>query len=406
MTPPLTATLDDARAMQSELEDLRHLLHRQPEIGLELPRTQETVLEALAGLDLEVSTGASLTSVTAVLRGGGDRTAADRPLVLLRGDMDALPVHEQVDVPFRSEVDGAMHACGHDLHTTMLVGAARLLAARRAELPGDVLFMFQPGEEGWDGAGAMLGEGLLDAAGRRPSAAWALHVMSHLAPRGTAATRGGPLMAASDGLYVRVTGRGGHGSSPHLAVDPVPAVAAMVTALHTVLGRTVDPQSPAVLTVGRLEAGTKRNIIPETASFDATIRTFDPAVRQQVAEMAVRVCEGIGAAHGVHVEATFSGEYPVTVNDEGSAATALAVAAELFDGERAVEMDKPIMGSEDFSRVLMEVPGAMVFVGACLPDRHYESAPANHSPFAAFDDAVLADGTALYASLALRSMAG
>ncbi len=226
--------LDDTRALSSDLVALRHTLHQRPEVGLDLPTTQATVLEALSGLDLEVSTGTGTTSVTAVLRGGA-ATAADgeRPVVLLRGDMDALPVTEAVDIDYRSLNVGQMHACGHDLHTTMLVGAARALTARKDELPGDVVFMFQPGEEGFDGAGVMIAEGVLDAAGRRPDAAWALHVMSGLAPRGLVAGRGGPMMAASNELHVTVHGAGGHGSAPHRSKDPIPAAAEMVTGLQT-----------------------------------------------------------------------------------------------------------------------------------------------------------------------------
>src|SRR5215211_447003 len=193
---------DDARAIQSDLIGLRHALHRNPELGLDLPRTQAVVLEALTGLDLEISTGTRCSSVIAVLRGGGSKPDQERRAVLLRADMDALPVTEQVDVDFRSQHEGQMHACGHDLHTSMLVGAARVLAGRRDQLAGDVVLMFQPGEEDGGGAGVMISEGVLDAAGRRPDAAWALHVMSGLTAHGTVISRTGPLMAASNQLHV------------------------------------------------------------------------------------------------------------------------------------------------------------------------------------------------------------
>ena len=275
---------DDASALAADLTDLRHRLHAEPEIGLSLPRTQEKVLAALDGLPLEVTTGTTTTSVTAVLRGGaqqnGNAAGGDRPVVLLRGDMDALPVAEEVDVPFRSTVPGVMHACGHDLHTAMLAGAARVLAGRREQLAGDVVFMFQPGEEGFDGARYMLEEGILDAAGARPAAAYALHVMSNLTPRGTVASRPGPLMAASDGVFVTVRGRGGHGSTPHLSRDPIAAACEMVSALQVAMSRSIDTFAPHVLTIGSFHAGTKRNIIPETATFEATVRTFDRSVRQ------------------------------------------------------------------------------------------------------------------------------
>src|SRR3954452_19100699 len=219
---------EDARAMHGDLVQLRHQLHRRPEVGLQLPRTQETVLKALDGLGLEVSTGKELSSVTAVLRGG-----RPGPAVLLRGDMDALPVQEETGLDFTSEVDGVMHACGHDLHTAMLVGAARLLSAHRESLAGDVVFMFQPGEEGWDGAGYMLREGVLDAAGARVTSAYGMHVLSSATPRGQFTTRAGTLMSASDELRVTVRGSGANGPAPHLRSDTIAVAAQLVGDLQT-----------------------------------------------------------------------------------------------------------------------------------------------------------------------------
>jgi hippurate hydrolase len=394
--------LDDARAMAGDLADLRHRLHRRPEIGLRLQQTQATVLEALDGLDLEIHTGIELGSVTAVVRGGGTEREGADGVVLLRADMDALPVHEEVDVPFRSTVDGAMHACGHDLHTTMLVGAARLLHAQREKLPGDVVLMFQPGEEGFDGARRMIDEGVLGAAGRPADAAFALHVMPNMVHRGQVASRRGALMAASDGLFVTVHGSGGHGSSPHLARDPVPATCEMVVALQTAVNRGIDAFAPVVVTVGSLHAGTRRNIIPETASFEATVRTFDRSIRRQVRDLCQRVCRGVADAHGLDVDIEYLEEYPVTVNDGASVDFALDVAHELLGEQRTVVLDKPITGTEDFSRVIERVPGAMLFLGACVEGRDPDTAPSNHSPHAAFDDRVLPDGAALYAELAMR----
>ena len=396
--------LDDARSLHADVTELRHRLHAEPEIGLALPRTQEKVLQSLAGLPLEISTGVSTTSVTAVLRGGAAPAGAERRVVLLRGDMDALPVAEEVDVPFRSAVPGVMHACGHDLHTAMLAGAAHVLAGRREELQGDVVFMFQPGEEGFDGARHMIEEGVLDAAGTRATAAYALHVMSNLTPRGVVASRPGPVMAASDGLYVTVTGRGGHASTPHLTRDPIGAACEMVTALQAAMARSIDTFAPHVLAVGTIHGGTRRNIVPDTATFEATVRTFDRAVRQSLADVVRRVCEGVAAAHGVDVDVRYEEEYPVTVNDPAEAAFALGVAEDLLGTGIAVRMPNPITGSEDFSRVVAEVPGAMLFLGALVDGRDPASAPSNHSPQAAFDDRVLPAGTALYASLALRRL--
>ena len=389
---------DDAQELATDLTEIRHTLHQQPEIGLELPLTQRTVLEQLDGLGLEISTGSALTSVTAVLRGkpGG-------PTVLLRGDMDALPVTEATGVEFASKVHGAMHACGHDLHTTMLLGAARVLSAHRDELDGDVVFMFQPGEEGWDGAGAMIAEGVLDASGRRADSAYGIHVSSGLLPRGRFTTRPGTLMAASDRLHVTVRGEGGHGSTPHLGKDPVSVAAQLVGDLQTLVTRRFDVFDPAVVTIGFFHAGTRRNIIPDEAEFDATVRTFSPTARERMAEEAVRLCEHVAAGYGMSVDAEYTAEYPVTVNDDTHAAFAAEVAREVFGADGYEPMESPLTGAEDFSRVLAQVPGCYLFLGACRTD-DWATAPSNHSPRAAFDDSVLPRGVLLHTELAVRAL--
>jgi hippurate hydrolase len=389
---------EDAAELQGDLAVLRRDLHQIPEIGLQLPRTQERVLAALHPLPLEVSTGTGLTSITAVLRGG-----KPGPVVLLRGDMDALPVTESPGEDFISRHHGVMHACGHDLHTAGLVGAAQLLAARRDDLAGDVVFMFQPGEEGFNGAGHMIDEGVLAAAGRPVEAAYGLHVLSSTLPRGNFSSRRGPLMAASDGLFVRVIGAGGHGSRPHGALDPVPAACEMVTALQTMITRRFDVFDPVVITVGSFHAGTLRNIIPDEATFEATVRTFSASVREQVSTYVVQLCESIAAAYGLAVEVRYSQEYPVTVNTDDEHDFVAATVREVFGEERFLELANPVTGSEDFSRVLDQVPGAYMFLGACPSDDPL-SAPTNHSPRATFDDVVLSDGAALLAELAVRRL--
>jgi len=391
---------EDAAEIAGELSTLRHALHREPELGLALPRTQEKVLAALDGLGLELTPGAALNSVTAVLRGG-----RPGPTVLLRGDMDALPLQENSGSEFTSRLDGVMHACGHDLHTAMLTGAAKLLAARRESLAGDVLFMFQPGEEGDDGAAHMIAEGVLDATGTAPSAAYAIHVTSGLLPRGMFATRPGPLMAACADFRVTVKGRGGHGSAPFRANDPIPAACEMVTALQTVVTRKFDIFDPIVVTVGYFRAGTKNNIIPETAQFDATIRAFSPEALDRVKPALLAAVQGIAQAHGLEVDGEFHGLYPVTVNDPAAVDTIGATVTEHFGEERFQTMPQPLAGAEDFSRILQQVPGAMVFLGAALGGRDYETAPYNHAPEAAFDDSVLPDGAALLAQLASDHLA-
>ncbi|MDA3626955.1 M20 family metallopeptidase [Saccharopolyspora sp. WRP15-2] len=391
---------DDSRSLHGDLVQLRRDLHAEPEIGLDLPRTQEKVLAALDGLPLEITTGDRLSSVTGVLRGG-----RPGPTVLLRGDMDALPVTERTGVDYSSRADGRMHACGHDLHTAMLVGAGHLLSARKDELAGDVVLMFQPGEEGFDGAGHMIAEGVLDAAGSRPVAAYALHVSSAMFGNGMFTTRRGPVMAASNVLQVAVRGAGGHGSAPFKAKDPIPAACEMVNALQTFITRSFDPFDPVVITVGSFHAGTTSNVIPDEARFDATVRSFSRAAHARVKDGAVRVCRGIAEAHGLDIDVEFVEQYPVTVNDDTEAEFLADVVREVHGEERFTWGPQPVTGSEDFSRVLEEVPGAFAFLGAGPPGQDLENAPYNHSPLALFDDGVLGDGAALYAELALRRLA-
>lgn len=385
-----------AAALQAELVALRRALHREPEIGLDLPLTQARVLAALEGLPVEITLGKQLGSVTAVLRG-----ALPGPVVLLRGDMDALPVQESGDLPYTSALAGVMHACGHDLHTAALVGAVRLLCERRDELAGTVVFMFQPGEEGLGGARLMIEEGVLEAAGSRPVAAYALHVAASQLPNGWVATRPGPIMAAADNLTVTMHGRGGHGSSPHLALDPIPAACAAVTALQTMVTRRFDVFDPVVVSVGSFHAGTAENVIPDEAVFGATIRSFSPEARARVLEESPLVVQGIGRAHGLAVEAVVTEGYPVTVNDPEEMAFAAETARQLLGADRYLDMPRPVAGSEDFAVVAELVPSAYLMLGACPADRDPSTAAYNHSPQAAFDDCVLGDAAALLAELAL-----
>jgi hippurate hydrolase len=391
--------LDEARTMQDDLVALRRAVHAEPEVGLHLPRTRDRVAAALDGLPLELTFGTHLTSVTAVLRGG-----RPGPAVLLRADMDALPLTERTGLDFASTVDGSMHACGHDLHTAMLVGAARLLAARRAELAGDVVFMFQPGEEGCDGAALMVEEGVLDAAGRRVSAAFALHVFTAGLPHATFTTRPGPVMASCDGLDVTVLGSGGHGSAPHKARDPIPAACEMVLALQTLVTRRMDVFDPVVLTTGQFHAGSRRNVIPGSAYFETTVRAFSARARDKVRAAAVQLVTSIAAGHGLSVDVSVSDGYPVTVNDPGAAAFAAEVIADVVGTGRFQQMAAPFAGAEDFSRVLTEVPGAFVILGACPPGAAPDTVPDNHSETVVFDEGVLADGAAVYAELARRGL--
>ncbi len=388
----------EARAIHPDLISLRRTLHRVPEIGNQLPQTQAVVLEALQGLPLEVITGRDVTSVVAVLRGRApvaDQTA--RPTVLLRGDMDALPVVEETGLDFASG-NQAMHACGHDLHTAGLVGAARLLSAHVDDLPGDVVFMFQPGEEGPGGAGPMIAEGVLTAAGRKADAAYGVHVFAS-EPAGQWALRPHTLMAGCEDLVITVRGRGGHGSTPSAAVDPVPVAAEIVLALQSYVTRRINVFDPVVITVGQLQAGTAFNIIPDTATIKASVRVLSQASADQLAVELPRLAEGIATAHGCAAEVALDTLYPVTVNDPDETAFVVEELQRTFGAERVTIMPEPRMGSEDFSLVLQQVPGAYLFLGA-HPGPVEPDAPTNHSARAAFDDAVLADQAACLAGLA------
>jgi hippurate hydrolase len=388
----LAEILEEARGVADEAVELRRRIHRQPEIGLRLPRTQTVVLEALDGLGLDVRTGERTTSVVARLTGG-----RPGPTLLLRADMDALPLREDTGLPFASEVDGAMHACGHDAHVAMLLAAARLLARRRSTLAGSVLLMFQPGEEGYHGARVMLEEGLLDG-GAPPTGAFALHV-THRQAAGVIATRPGPTMASGDTIQILVRGKGGHASAPHDCLDPIPIACEMVQAFQTLVTRRVNVFDPAVLTIAKIEAGTTRNVVPETASLLGTVRTISEATRERVLEGVRRVAEGVAAAHGAEASVEVTRGYPVTVNDDGFAAFVLDTARELLGPERTHEMRHPVMGSEDFSYVLQRVPGAMANLGT-RPD----AGPVfpNHSNRMLINESALATGIAMHVAVALR----
>ncbi|QDP98532.1 amidohydrolase [Microlunatus elymi] len=396
---------DEARAIHPELVALRRLLHRNPERGNQLPQTQAAVLRALDGLPLDVTTGTSLTSVVAVLHGtshvGSVEAHGTRPTVLLRADMDGLPVVEETGLDYAS-VNGSMHACGHDLHTAGLVGAARLLSAHVDQLPGDVVFMFQPGEENPGGAEPMIAEGLLTITGRKPDAAYGIHVFTS-EPAGQWMLRPNTLMAGCLELIITVHGRGGHGSTPYATVDPVPVAAEIVLALQSYVTRRVNVFDPVVITVGEIHAGTAMNIIPDVATLTASVRVLSKASAAQLDKDLPRLAEGISGAHGCTADVTLRTVYPATVNDPAETAFVVDELSRLHGTDRVVIMDEPRMGSEDFSFVLDEVPGAYFFLGA-HPDPLPEVPPTNHSAKALFDDAVLADQSATLAQLAFTKI--
>ena len=399
MDAVLDGVVDEARQLLAGAVDLRRRLHQRPELGLELPATQEAVLEVLEDLPLVVHVGASTTSVLAILEGG----AGPGPTILLRGDMDALPMPEDTGADFASEVEGAMHACGHDSHVAMLAAAARLLAGRRDDLAGRVAFMFQPGEEGHHGARIMLEDGLLDqaAAGAEPvSLAFALHQTPTIAS-GVVASRGEALLAASDTLRVVVRGRGGHASAPHQAADPIPIACEVVTALQALVTRRVDVFDPAVITIARITAGTTSNVIPEEAELYGTVRTVSDRTRREVHDAVRRLAEGIAGAHGAEARVELETGFPVTLNNVDAAQFALDTAGLLLGPGSVRRLPAPIMGSEDWSYVLQRVPGAMAFLGTRPPGIEGPVAP-NHSNRMVLDEEAMAAGIAVHAGVALR----
>ena len=392
-TDRLADLLPAAKAILPDVIEVRQRIHRRPEIGLQLPETQAVVVDALRALSLEPRLGRSTTSVTATIEG-----ARPGPTILLRADMDALPLREDTGLDFASEIDGAMHACGHDTHVAMLLGAARLLVERRDQLAGNVLLMFQPGEEGYHGARFMLDEGLLD--GADVARAVALHITTRY-PAGTVALRGGAMLASADRIVATVRGRGGHASTPHLALDPITVAAELILALQTAVTRRVDVFDPAVLTITRVTGGTTNNIIPDAVELEGTIRTISPERRAAMAALVHQVAEGIAATHGATIELEIVPGYPVTMNDPEVVAWIRGLAADLA-GEAAVDdLDDPVMGAEDFSYVIERVPGMMAFLGARPAAEDPETAPQNHSNLVVFEEEPMALGVAIYAAAAL-----
>jgi amidohydrolase len=395
---------DEAREQLPAAIALRRDLHRRPEVGNHLPRTRDRVLDDLDGLGLDLTLHEQTSGIAGLLTGG-----LPGPTILLRGDMDALPMPEHTGLDFASEQDGTMHACGHDTHVAMLTGAARLLVDRRDELEGRVLLMFQPGEEGHHGARFMLEEGLLDLpplADGTPSpveAAAALHITAAL-PTGYVSTRRGPIMASSDTLRITVTGAGGHASEPHRTLDPVPVACEIVQAIQTMITRQVDVFDPSVVTVASIHAGTTNNVIPDTCEILGTIRAVSEHTRLRVHDGLKRVAEGVAAAHGCAAEVDVEHGYPVTVNDDDFADFATAVTQELIGEERTIALPNPIMGAEDFSYVLHERPGAMLFLGGTPAGSDPRTAAPNHSTKVFFEEEAMVTGIALYTAIALRRL--
>jgi hippurate hydrolase len=384
--------LEQAVGLAPRIVALRRAIHAEPELGLQTPLTLAKVRAELSDLPLTWREGPSTTGAVATLMG-----AQPGPAVLLRGDMDALPMPEETGLEFASAVPGRMHACGHDTHTAMLAGAARMLAERREEIAGEVRFMFQPGEEGFHGARFMLEDGLLDPL---PEAAFALHIMPNYR-HGVLASREGTLLAAADMLEITVTGRGGHASMPHHTRDPVPVACEIVTAIQAMVTRRFAATEAVVITVTTLESGTAHNIIPDRAHLKGTIRTLSRERRGEVREALRTLAEHIAQAHECSAEVVITEGFPPTINDPRAVALFADVAGSLPDGAFET-LPAPIMGAEDFSYVLEKVPGAMAFLGVAAEGSDWAGCCGIHSSRMIVDESALPRGAAILAGCALR----
>ncbi len=365
--------------IQSYLDDLiplRRDLHKHPELGFEEARTSDSIAERLESFGLAVERGLGKTGLVGVLKNGSSERS-----IALRADMDALPIQEENDFEYRSENDGKMHACGHDGHVVMLLGAARYLAETR-NFSGTAYFIFQPAEEGGAGAKAMIEDGLFKKFPAK--AVFGMHNRSGL-EEGKLATRIGIIMAATDNFEIIVKGRGTHAAMPHTGIDPVITASQVVTALQTVVSRTVKPIDNSVISVTCFHTGTAYNVIPDNAVLKGCIRTQTPEVREQVRTGIDRVLSGICAAHGAEYEFTFLPGYPVTVNTEEETQTAITAAVQVV-GEENVDQDtQPLMASEDFSYYLEKVPGSYIFIG----NGTAEGGPVSHRSDYDFNDHII-----------------
>ncbi len=378
--PALTAI----EAFTDELVAIRRDLHAHPEIGFEEVRTSGIVAEKLAAWGIEVHRGIGGTGVVGVLHG----TGGPGRRIGLRADMDALPMDEITNLPWRSTIPGRMHACGHDGHTTMLLGAARYLAENRG-FAGTAIFVFQPAEEGLGGARAMLADNLFE---RFPcDEIYGIHNAPNLDP-GQIAVFPGPAMAGADFFDIKITGKGSHGAMPHVGRDPVIVAISLAAALQTIVSRNADPREAAVLSITQIHAGSAYNVIPEEAVLAGTVRTFSPEIAKLIRERMREICAGMALTFGVQIDIDIRGIFDVLVNHPEQAVATAAVATEIVGAGNVLTEPKPVMGSEDFADMLRVVPGAYAWVG------HAGSVPV-HNPAFVLDDGILPIGASLLARL-------
>ena len=386
---PPALTVDVPADVADEVVATRRDLHRHPELGFEEHRTGALVADRLRGLGFEVHTGIGRTGVVGVLRG-----ARPGKTIMLRADMDGLPIDEENEVPYRSQTATHMHACGHDGHVAMLLGAARIVMSRRDEVAGTVCFLFQPAEEGKGGAKAMVENGVLERFGIER--AYGLHLAS-AHPCGQVGFREGPFYASSDSIEITVEGKGGHGASPHLSVDPVYAASQFVVAVQQIVARNIDPIEPAVVTIGAFHGGTTHNVIPSRVKLLGTVRAFDAGVRAKMAERIERVLRGICESSGATYRFEYLWRYPVTSNDPEQTRYARALAQRVAGDERVADVPK-LMGAEDFSFFAERVPACFFTIGS---NGGPNSAWPHHHARFDIDEAALQTGVRMMTALAL-----
>ena len=381
---------EDVQRLRPELVALRREVHQHPELAYAETETAARIARAIGTKGIEIRTGIGGTGVLATIGGGGRRT------VMLRVDMDGLPIQEANDVPYASRVPNAMHACGHDGHVAMGAMAARILAGRK--LDGTVRVLFQPAEEGEGGAQAMVAGGVLEGV----DVTIGVHLWNEL-PVGTLGVKAGPLMAAVDRLKIVIHGRGGHGGRPQAAADPVVAAAHVVTALQTVVARETNPVQAAVVTIGSIHGGEAFNVIPENVTLTGTIRTFDVELRRSMPERITRIASGIAQALGCRAEVEVKAGNPAVINDAGIAEIARRAATRVVGAERVVAPE-PTMGGEDMAVYFEKTPGCFVFVGSSNASRGLDHA--HHSPHFDFDEDALAIGCDFLVAAAEEALRG
>lgn len=383
--------LKEALAIKKGTIELRRDFHRHPELGFQEERTAAKVAKTLTDLGLDVTTGVAKTGVIGLLRG----TSAS-PVLMLRFDMDALPITEETGAPYASEEPGKMHACGHDSHVAVGLSVARLLSARRDQIQGTVKFVFQPAEEGDGGAMHMVAEGVMEEP--NPDYVLGMHVWNEM-PVGWYSLTPGPMMAGAEIFSVTITGKGGHGASPHQSVDPIVAAAQIVNALQTITARNVNPLESAVVSVCKLDAGTAFNIIPQTARLSGTIRTFKPDVYQTVETRFKEIVENVASAMDCQAEIDLL-RVTFPVDNDPEMINAMTDVVKDFDPEARIDHDHRTMGSEDFSLFIKDTPGCFVMVGSANPEKGLDFG--HHHPKFDIDEDCLPFAVAIMAQGALE----